>query len=94
MVKSPIGNGLVVIHSKGLSNGKCQKTLLMLSGDTIETLKWTELDLKLQHHPRRTQHVSFNIPNEVMVDLGFKMERKLDKSSLSCKKRKMNNIRL
>ena len=39
-------------------------------------------------------YVSFNIPNEVMVDLGFKMERKLDKSSPNCKKRKMNNIRL
>ena len=87
MVTSPTGNGLVVIHSK-------DKPLLMLSGDTIQTLKWTKLDLKLQHHPRKYHYVSFNIPNEVMVNLGFKMERKLDKSSPNCKKRKMNNIRL
>ena len=100
MVVPPPGNGLVLIHEK-------DKPLLMLSGDSIETLKWTELDLKLQHHPRRSHHISFNIPNEVMIDLGFKMKTKLDKScqtltscnftkssSPNCKKRKMNNIRL
>ena len=100
MVVPPPGNGLVLIHEQ-------DKPLLMLSGDSIETLKWTELDLKLQHHPRRNHHISFNIPNEVMIDLGFKMKTKLDKScqtstscnftksrSPNCKKRKMKNIRL
>ena len=68
MVVPPPGNGLVLIHDQ-------DKPLLMLSGDSIETLKWTELDLKLQHHPRRNHHISFNIPNDLLDGLGYKMNK-------------------
>ena len=68
MVVPPPGNGLVLIHEQ-------DKPLLMLSGDSIETLKWTELDLKLQNHPRRNHHISFNIPNDLLDGLGYKMNK-------------------
>ena len=72
---SPTGKGVVIIGGKsgairvGAENNsryiwRYLDTLLELSGDTIESLKWTFLEQKLQY-PRHG-HVSFPIPNEVL----------------------------
>ena len=60
MVTSPTGKGVVMIgghrldvQKKGLAKG-CSDTLIELSGESRETLKWTILDRKLKQ--KRSQH--------------------------------------
>ena len=70
MVPSPTGRGVIVIGNVRKSiNGECRNitTLIELSGDTKESLKWIVLDNTL--HYVRHHHVSFVLPDEVSIDL-------------------------
>ena len=70
MVKSPTGKGIIIIGG----SRRCMENqsfpldaLYELSGDSIDTLKWTRLEQKLQI--ARYNHFSFYIPNQVCKDI-------------------------
>ena len=69
MVPSPTGRGLIVIGNVRKINGEWKNitTLIELSGDTKESLKWIVLDNTL--HYVRHHNVSFVLPDEVSIDL-------------------------
>ena len=55
-------------HPSGhLGNEKFSNQLIELSGDSIEKLEWTVLDLKLEK--ARYAHSAFYIPNETYLAL-------------------------
>ena len=65
MISSPNEKGVVVIGGK-----KCNETsntLIELSGDCKDDLKWTILDQKLQYP--RIHHLAFPISNQIVRDL-------------------------
>ena len=66
MVTSPTGRG-VIISGGHLGNENFSNQLIELSGDSIEKLEWTVLDLKLEK--ARYAHSSFYIPNETYLAL-------------------------
>ena len=70
MVPSPTNKGVVVIG--GLlpiadRTIKMSDGLYELSGDSIQTLRWTILEQRLRNG--RSGHVSFPIPNQIANDL-------------------------
>ena len=79
MVTSPTGKGVILIggefQNKPFRKGFVRpmpkniysNELIELSGDSLDSLKWTVLDQKLVY-PRK-DHVSFLIPNEVASKL-------------------------
>ena len=79
MITSPTGKGVILIggefQHKPDKEGRVRmmqkklhsNELIELSGDSIDSLKWTDLDQKLVY-PRK-DHVSFLIPNEVASKL-------------------------
>ena len=71
MVTSPTRKGIVIIggSSGGYRQNEYLDALYELSGDSIDTLKWTRLEQKLQI--ARYNHFSFYIPNQVCKDINF-----------------------
>ena len=71
MVTSPTRKGIVIIGGSSGYGGYRQNeyldALYELSGDSIDTLKWTRLEQKLQI--ARYNHFSFYIPNQVCKDI-------------------------
>ena len=71
MVPSPTRKGIVIIGGSSGYGGYRQNeyldALYELSGDSIDTLKWTRLEQKLQI--ARYNHFSFYIPNQVCNDI-------------------------
>ena len=72
MVPSPTNKGVVVIGGDGYSvevadRSKMSDALYELSGDSIQTLRWTILEQRLRNG--RSGHVSFPIPNQIANDL-------------------------
>ena len=76
MVTSPTDRGVVVIG--GELEGEyswqqpCSNALFELSGDSIDTLKWTILKQKLQYP--RSMHLSFPISPQTSTELSQKYE--------------------
>ena len=69
---SPTSKG--VIFSGGVAH-RPSKLLLELTGDSLETLKWTVLDQQLNH--ARSHHVNLSISDSVCTDLIMKYNHKL-----------------
>ena len=71
MVTSPTRKGIVIIGGSsgygGYKQNEYLDALYELSGDSIDTLKWTRLEQKLQI--ARYNHFSFYIPNQVCNDI-------------------------
>ena len=70
MISSPTEKGVVMIGGWKSSNHGETDDLLELSGDSIETLKWTILEQKLRYN--RLHHVSFSISNDIATTLTTK----------------------
>ena len=70
MVSSPIGKGVVVIGGYTAYGLGKSVNLIELSGDSIKSLKWTQLQQSLL--TPKTYHVSFIIPTEVANELATK----------------------
>ena len=70
MVTSPTGRGVILIGGKDTEgDATFSRHLIELSGDSVEELKWSFLDEKLQHE--RIGHVAFNISdfcNKVLLE--------------------------
>ena len=70
MVTSPTGRGVILIWGKDTEgDATFSRHLIELSGDSVEELKWSFLDEKLQHE--RIGHVAFNITdfcNKVLLE--------------------------
>ena len=67
MVKSPTGNGLIVIGGFNHSENKHSDVLLELTEDYKGKLKWFVMDQKLQY--AREGHLTFPISNAIYYDL-------------------------
>ena len=78
MITSPTGKGIILIgglqtkltrsaNEERMNPKIISNELIELSGDSLDSLKWTVLDQKLVY-PRKS-HVSFVIPNEVATKL-------------------------
>ena len=66
MTTSPTRKGVII--SGGPNSSSKSKLLIELSGDSLESLKWTILDQKLKFEtPQR--HVALSIPDAVCTDL-------------------------
>ena len=66
MVQSPTKSGIVLIGVQIVEGGKFD-ALFQLSGESIESLKWTILEQKLQHG--RHSYVSFSVPEQTVTQL-------------------------
>ena len=70
MVTSPTRKGVILIGGKDTKGDETfSRHLIELSGDSMEELKWSILDEKLQHE--RLNHVAFNITdscNQVLLE--------------------------
>ena len=83
MVTSPTGKG--VIFSGGFTNrfnGRASNDIYELSGNSLQSLKWTELEQKLNY--QRLSHASFLIPNEVSENLLYQYETQKAKVNTNC----------
>ena len=67
MITSPTVKGIVVIGGRNNGSG-ASYSLMELSGDSKEKLKWTILDERLRYS-RHGPHVSFPISSEVFYNL-------------------------
>ena len=68
MVSSPTGRGVIVIGGRRPDHvSDPGHALIELSGDSIESLKWTFLEQKLKH--KRFNHTSIIIPKQLANDL-------------------------
>ena len=67
MITSPTVKGIVVIGGRNNGSG-ASYSLMELSGDSKENLKWTILDKRLRYS-RYGPHVSFPISSKVFDDL-------------------------
>ena len=67
MISSPTEKGIVVIGGRNNGSG-ASYTLMEMSGDSKENLKWTIIDERLRYS-RHGPSVSFPISSEVFVDL-------------------------
>ena len=65
MTTSPTRKGVII--SGGPNSSSKSKLLIELSGDSLESLKWTILDQKLKYG--RSGHVALSIPDAVCTDL-------------------------
>ena len=87
MIQSPTEKGVVVIGGLKVEFEKNKRkrkarghdehlvesnALIELSGDSVESLKWTILEQKLKYP--RYLHLSFPVPNEVVNDLKTKYD--------------------
>ena len=63
MTTSPTRKGVIISGGPNSSS----KLLIELSGDSLESLKWTILDQKLKYG--RSGHVALSIPDAVCTDL-------------------------
>ena len=75
MISSPTEKGVVVIGGIKITEDmkyEDSNAVIELSGDSIDSLKWTILKQKLQYP--RFCHVAFPIPNDLMVDLYSKQK--------------------
>ena len=75
MISSPTEKGVVVIGGIKITEDmkyEDSNAVIELSGDSIDSLKWTILKQKLQYP--RFCHVAFPIPNELAVDLYSKQK--------------------
>ena len=76
MVSSPTDRGVIAVG--GLLEGEyswqqpCSNGLFELSGDTIDTLKWTLLKQRLQYS--RMMHLSFPITPQMSTEFSQKYE--------------------
>ena len=81
MIQSPTEKGVVVIgglkvddalrkSDQPSTNLVESNALIELSGDSVESLKWTILEQKLKYP--RYLHLSFPVPNEVVTDFKTK----------------------
>ena len=92
MVSSPTGRGVIIIGGKAgripsnikaddAQYAKSGRSLIELSGDSIESLKWTFLEQKLRHY--RIDHTSMIISEQFTNELIGKknaIKRKLKES--------------
>ena len=88
MVSSPTGRGVIIIGgiagripSNIKANAKSGRSLIELSGDSVESLKWTFLEQKLRHY--RVDHTSMIISEQFTNELIGKknaIKRKLKES--------------
>ena len=80
MITSPTGKGIILIgglqrkltrsaNEERMNPEIISNELIELSGDSLDSLKWTVLDQKLVYP--REDHVSFLIPNEVASKLYY-----------------------
>ena len=68
MVSSPTGRGVIVIGGRRPDHvSDPGHALIELSGDSIESLKWTFLEQKLKY--KRFNHTSIIIPKQLANDL-------------------------
>ena len=67
MISSPTERGIMVIGGHNNGSG-ASYTLMEMSGDSKENLKWTILDERLRYS-RDGPHVSFPISSEVFYNL-------------------------
>ena len=67
MVSSPIGKGVVIIGGYTAYGLEKSVHLIELSGDSIKSLKWTQLQQSLL--TPKACHVSFIIPTQVANEL-------------------------
>ena len=77
LTTSPTGKSVILIGGAiGPKPSRLETTcnVMELSGDSVETLKWTHLENKLEIS--RENHVSFSIPHDVFKSLnsGLKNE--------------------
>ena len=85
MVSSPTGRGVIIIGGKaGRIPSNMQnlvRSFIELSGDSVESLKWTFLEQKLRHY--RIDHTSMIISEQFTNELIGKknaIKRKLKES--------------
>ena len=70
MTTSPTGKGVIISggpNSYSFTAQQKTRILIELSGDSLESLKWTILDQKLKYG--RSGHVALSIPDAVCTDL-------------------------
>ena len=67
MVSSPTGRGVIIIGGKARRIPSNIKALIELSGDSVESLKWTFLEQKLRH--KRVDHTSMIISEQFTNEL-------------------------
>ena len=68
MVSSPTERGVIVIGGRRPDHvSDPGQALIELSGDSIESLKWTFLEQSLKY--KRFNHTSMIIPNHLVNDL-------------------------
>ena len=68
MVPSPTGRGVIIIGGRRPDHvSDTGHALIELSGDSIESLKWTFLEQKINY--KRFNHTALIIPNQLVNDL-------------------------
>ena len=67
MVSSPTGRGVIIIGGRRPDHvSDTGHALIELSGDSIESLKWTFLEQKINY--KRFSHTALIIPNQLVND--------------------------
>ena len=74
MITSPTEKGVVLFGGLTSSGSENSNSLMELSGNSKETLKWIVLEQKLQYP--RAFHSTFSIPNQIAINLCAKMQRR------------------
>ena len=82
MITSPTEKGVIIIGGWVKNNKKRYfenfNAIMEMSGDTVENLKWTILDKKLQYP--RSGHASIPISNKVFNNLNLEVFNDLNQS--------------